>query len=484
MTETGDMTFKLTLKVGNKAGVKKEIQDILKDAGFMGASIKQMKGAQSGGMSGGFAGAMIKGLAGFSLIEGAVSLIAQQFGGLTSLVKGIGRIIIEFLRPIADVITILLMPVLAILRPILMVFRTIMAPFRKAALQLSASGAQDMANGNFGEGFAKSIGALQLLFTGVNIVLLKLMEEVVKAALTGLTYLLAVSVASTLSLFGFSFDAVFGFIMEKGKLVTDAVEYGFGTAAAVLSLQSAEMLKMLGGDVTQFVKDIQPMLTGVFISDDNSLKNQFITNTATLLSSITPVLEGITPAIETAMGFDTLKTSLETGFLGLSTALKNGIEKMFGDASGGIPAGGSAGGGGAGGGFLSSVGNFVANTDLFQGILSLTKKFFGDATTPGDAGTLWSDGLQGLSSTNTSFLTGMNSSYARELGTNGAIPTMMGGGMVKMSKSASDFDKATGAAARGVASSVKTALNAASLAVSQAEKYASMIRKLKNQRSD
>jgi hypothetical protein len=78
----------------------------------------------------------IKGVLKATLIIGT---IAAAFGPVMNLLDSISKALMIFLRPITDVVTILLMPILSMLRPLIKTFSAMMMPFKKAAMQGSAA---------------------------------------------------------------------------------------------------------------------------------------------------------------------------------------------------------------------------------------------------------------------------------------------------------------------------------------------------------
>ena len=105
-------------------------------------------GAPSDGSSDGSSGGGMSGIKNiFKTLKsgmGMVSKIAIGVGLVMAVMKilgpalKVGQVIItlisEMLRPIGDVVMIMLMPILALMKPILIVFRGLMAPFKQAAM--------------------------------------------------------------------------------------------------------------------------------------------------------------------------------------------------------------------------------------------------------------------------------------------------------------------------------------------------------------
>ncbi len=135
----------------------------------------QAKGLGLGGAAvmGGIAGAAAGG------VIGIISQILSQFKPLMSIVKAISRILIEFLRPIADMVMIMLMPILMILKPILMVFKTLMAPFRALAMRLGAAAGAAFAAGETAEGALLMTAALDAMAEGIVFAMALILAQVI-----------------------------------------------------------------------------------------------------------------------------------------------------------------------------------------------------------------------------------------------------------------------------------------------------------------
>lgn len=171
---------------------KKAIKDFVKDMGseMKTVDLPKAKGkagatGEGGGMFAGL-GKLLLPLAGITSIVG----IVMQFRPLISIVKNISKILVEFLRPIADMVTILLMPLLLIIKPILIVFRQLMAPFRKAALQLAAAGGVALRNKDFGK--AASLFGLSFItmFKPLIDLVLQFMGKIMKTAIDAIGFIM------------------------------------------------------------------------------------------------------------------------------------------------------------------------------------------------------------------------------------------------------------------------------------------------------
>ena len=505
------MSFKVKLKVGNKEGVKRELQKILDEAGFIGSNIKKMPKGKEGVGMGGFVGAMMKGLAGFTGVIGAIGLIAQQFGGLTSMVSSIVRLLIEFLRPIADVVMLLLMPVLAIIRPILQVVRTIMAPFRKAALQLSREGAQNIASGNVTEGLAQIFAGTSVILEGLQMAISLFLEKAIIGAVSATGSLLSIVVAKVLEFFGVPFEETIAWFSEKTKLITDMIEVGFATGAILIAAQTTTMINAVGGNASDFVDEITPIISDMFLSDTNSLKSAWVESMLGWLETVDEKTSILSETFSTGMdGFSLdAMTAIKDNFVEISSEfgqrivkfsnyaktiiqeqlsnqetttensgsgnmLTNILENIMSLPTGGIPVIGPA----------VEITKSLTNTDFFSGLIESTKKFFGAGEEKGEMNVTWESGLDSLNKQNKTFMTGMNKTYTDALGKDGTVINTVDMGIGTLTKSADGFDKAMNKAADGVVNAVNKALSAASKAVDNAEKYARLIRQLSASRSD
>lgn len=138
------------------ASSKDELKELIKAQNARKGELNELLGKQKGFDIGAGGIAKIAGLG--ALAGGGTMAILEQlmesFKPLVAMVQQIGRVLIEFLRPIAEAIQYLLQPVLIALRPLLTVFNTIFAPYRQAASQLSREANQAMSEGG-AEGIAK-----------------------------------------------------------------------------------------------------------------------------------------------------------------------------------------------------------------------------------------------------------------------------------------------------------------------------------------
>ncbi len=92
-----------------------------------------------GGSGGGMLSEMLGNVTGmFTKIIGPIAIIAAMANVLKPALKTgfqIVKLLTEFLRPIGEVIMVLLQPILSMIRPMLIVFKSLMAPFRQIAFK-------------------------------------------------------------------------------------------------------------------------------------------------------------------------------------------------------------------------------------------------------------------------------------------------------------------------------------------------------------
>lgn len=133
----------------------------------------------SAGAKGGEGGlASIPGMGKIGMLVGMAGIALSIIKPIIPMIKGIGKILGEFLRPIADVIMMLLAPILSLLRPILITFKALMAPFKQAAMTAIAASQKligqgmglgmetEEGKGLIEEGFKGSLQAASLMFSG------------------------------------------------------------------------------------------------------------------------------------------------------------------------------------------------------------------------------------------------------------------------------------------------------------------------------
>jgi len=117
----------------------------------------------------------------------AVSSVLKPIMGI---LKGIARILVEFLRPIVDVLVILFRPVLALLRPFLKTFQVMMRPFIALARELSAISTQQIAAGDVSGARSTALEAASIILAPFAIAFGSVMSQmIVEAFTTGLGFI-------------------------------------------------------------------------------------------------------------------------------------------------------------------------------------------------------------------------------------------------------------------------------------------------------
>ena len=165
--------------------------------------------------------AITAGVAGIAAITGGIALVVKalmSYKPLMAMISAIVKLLQLFLRPIADVIIVLLMPILYILKPILMVANQLIAPYRRLAFQMLAAGGKAMQEGDVGTATKAFGGAFMTMFAGINVFLIGIFSQVVKLVIAGLAELLK-SVTSELIR---SIGTLLAFIPGVGSKVSEA----------------------------------------------------------------------------------------------------------------------------------------------------------------------------------------------------------------------------------------------------------------------
>ncbi|HEC63911.1 MAG TPA: hypothetical protein ENI23_01305 [bacterium] len=268
-----------------------------------------------GGLRKGAAGsAGLGGLAGGPLIAGIGLIVSQLkvFQPVVNMVKTIVNVLGQFLRPVSDVILLLLMPILQILKPILVVVRQIMQPFRQLAFSLSRQASQALQTGQPAQAaslFALSIGAIG---TGVQAVLGFFVKEFTKSFLGGLG-----------EIFKVIFPFFAGKIDEGVGLAKDAIDFGIASLITTQSFLIVKAADVLGADVSKEFSGIVSMMDKLFIGPENSF--------ASVFNSMTDIMQDqINPSLNDAAG----------NFLGGLNSFVDGINQSAGRIGSGRQGGG------------------------------------------------------------------------------------------------------------------------------------------------
>lgn len=192
--KTPTIVAKVNLKV-EKSFLRKQLDKVMDDykAGGVKGALKGVGQRAGEGLGRGIMqipkmlSTLLKGFGKIIGIATGIAMIVEVFKPVYSLLEGVFKMIREFVRPVADVITMLLQPILVMIRPIVMMFRTLMMPFRQLAYQglaaanLLISQGMEMGGeegkGLIAEGFKGAINAASLMMSGfVRVVFTPLME--------------------------------------------------------------------------------------------------------------------------------------------------------------------------------------------------------------------------------------------------------------------------------------------------------------------
>ena len=235
------------------------------------------KSLVSGLRKGGAGAAGLGGLAGGPLIAGIGLIVSQLkvFQPVVSMVKAIVNIIGEFLRPVSDVIILLLMPILQILKPILIIVRQIMQPFRQAAFKFMNEAGKAFREGDTAKGAALTALSLAEIGLGVEAVGLFFTKEILKTMIDSFAGLFG----PLLSFFGINVD-------DAVKVAKDSIDLAASTLIATSGARIAMIGAMLGVDISREFTSQIAMLRVLFITGDNSFISVFDSLTSGFESSL------------------------------------------------------------------------------------------------------------------------------------------------------------------------------------------------------
>lgn len=191
-----------------------------------------------------------------SVIVGIVS----SFRPLITIVGNILKLITLVLSPIADVLLVLLMPILLIIKPIAIAINQVMLPFVKQGLTFMQEG---IAEGDP----AKIAAGTATIFAGLQAVIVFLSSQIIEFALVSL-----LTIAATI---------VGLFSEEAGRAITDEIIPSVSTlvdsmAALAIAGISANVISLgneVGSDMSSFTENIVNMIGTVFggVSEDTLL---------------------------------------------------------------------------------------------------------------------------------------------------------------------------------------------------------------------
>lgn len=158
----------------------------------IGGSSKAISKGLSGIMS--MAGKIFAGISVASVVMKALAPAAKMLSSIMSLLAG-------FLRPINDILMMMMRPVLALLRPALQIFNSMFAPFRQAMLRLSGQGSININTGILENdvealktGMLQSLLAVELGLAGLSSVFTKSIMTGIKGLTNVLSYLVQIIV--------------------------------------------------------------------------------------------------------------------------------------------------------------------------------------------------------------------------------------------------------------------------------------------------
>lgn len=272
--------FKIPISLELDAKSKSFVEDLKNSV----SGVANKAGVGGGAVAGGVAGGLIG--TGIGAILEVVGKILSNFKGLMNLAGTVIKVLVEFLRPIADVIMLLLMPILQILKPILIVVRQIMAPFRQIAFNLSKEGAQALREGDqgkaaglFGLSIAESLLGVQAVFSFLTAGIIEQLTTLGGETLKLLTSAIGNLFRPLLEFFGINVDkAIIGinnFIDNGIKGVNDAIKVSLGIALSAQQLGIAELAAKLGVDISSEFTTVNDTLREFLVGSDNSFVSKF-----------------------------------------------------------------------------------------------------------------------------------------------------------------------------------------------------------------
>lgn len=339
--------FRIPISFELDAKAKSFVDDLKKSVSGVTEKVKGGAAGGGGALAGGIAGGLVG--AGLGSILGIAEKILSNFKSLMNLVSVVVKVVVEFLRPIADVIMLLLLPVLQILKPILVVVRQIMAPFRQIAFKLSKEGAAALREGDtgkaaglFGLSITQSVLGLNavvaFLTAGIIEQLTTLSGEVLKLT----TELLGNLFRPLLEFFGVNVDQsiqdINSFIDSGIKNVNDAIKVAMGLAISAQQLGIVKLAEKLGVDISTEYTKVNDVLSELLVGEENSFISTFDDMTSEFESSLIKFDDAL-------LGPNSIVAKVEEAARRLNGDSGGGGSLTFG---GGISSGGSK--------FLSAIG--------------------------------------------------------------------------------------------------------------------------------
>lgn len=238
-------------------------------------------------------------------IAGGIALLVSQlkvFQPVINIVKGIFQMLGQFLQPVADIIILLLRPILQILKPILIVVRQIMVPFRQLAFSLSRQAGEALREGRVADFTALTGLSLVAITTGVQAVFGFFSKEIIKSLigsvgelLKGLIDAMAFVFGGIINFFGGDVEALAGiakgFIDDGIKVAKDAIDFGVASFISAQTFLIAKAAATLGADVSKEFGAVNDMLRELFIGGENSFIGTFDSLTSGFESSLGSLID-------------------------------------------------------------------------------------------------------------------------------------------------------------------------------------------------
>ncbi|MFZ5988885.1 MAG: hypothetical protein ACOYWZ_17405 [Bacillota bacterium] len=187
-----------------------------------------------------------------SAITAIVSII-KTFKPLMSMLSALFKMIMTALSPIADVVMVLLYPILLMLKPIVIAINQIMMPFFKQAMRFMREGVEEKNAGKLAAGFS-------IIMTGIQAIVLYLAGEFIKMIAT----IFMTGVAILVGLFS----------KEAGNAIQTQIIPGINgfidaiiaSGIAYLALEVVSLGDSLNSDMSNFKVDIISAIDNVFPS--------------------------------------------------------------------------------------------------------------------------------------------------------------------------------------------------------------------------
>jgi hypothetical protein len=218
--------------------------------------------APAGGMGAIMSGALKA--VGVGSLVGLVAGLVSANKALLSVVGGVVRMLGYLLKPITDVVTALLMPVLFALKPIVMIVNRVMQPFIRLAMESFKTAAEKRKEGDFaGAAAAEAIG-LAAGLAGVSSAMMAFLAESIKQTISSMTVMLGALLQPIFSFFGITEDQV---LNEVNRIIS-GVSAGIDAITVTMIGTNANMLAKLadsaGVETEGFRTDVSKMISDVF----------------------------------------------------------------------------------------------------------------------------------------------------------------------------------------------------------------------------